>query len=115
VSTPDGDTLNGSLSVDVTTGAKPATAFSAQLQGRLAALVKPYLPAAAGPLAVSVKAKGRLEGSALEVAALNAQIDREGKGLLAAIDVAQPLGLDLNTQKVHATDAAAVCGSRALG
>ncbi len=104
ISTPDGDTLSGSLSAEITTGVKPATAFSAQLQGRLAALVKPYLPADAGVLALAVNAKGRLEGSALQLSALKIQIDREGGGVLAAIEALQPLSLAIDTQKASASD-----------
>lgn len=107
ISTPDGDSLIGSVSADFVTGAKPATAFSAQLQGRVAALVKPYLPADAGPLTLAVSAKGRFEGSALQLAALKVQIDREGGGVLTAVEVLQPLALELDTKKVRAPDATA--------
>ncbi len=106
VSSPDGDALTGSLSADVALGAKPATAFTAQLQGRLTTLVKPYLPAA-GPLVVTVSTKGRLEGNELQLATLKAQVDREGGAVLAAVEALQPLSLDLEPLKVRAGNAAA--------
>ena len=108
VSTPDGDTVTGVLSADVVLalGKKPATTFSAQLQGRLAALVKPYLPADAGPLTLAVSAKGRQEGNALQLAALKVQVDREGRGVLAGVEALQALSIDLDALKVSAPDAA---------
>lgn len=99
VSTGDGDSLAGSVSADLLTGPKPATAFSAQLEGRIAALVKPYLPAEVGPLTLALKAQGRLEGNALQLSALKLQIDREGGVVLAAVDALQPLALDVSTKK----------------
>ncbi|MBI5766259.1 MAG: hypothetical protein HZA93_00570 [Verrucomicrobia bacterium] len=107
ITTPDGDTLGGALSAEISSGAKPATAFSAQLTGRLAALIKPYLPVPTGPLAVAVNAKGRLEGNALQLSALKVQADREGAGVLAAVEALQPLTIDLKAQKLSAPDAAA--------
>ncbi len=105
VSTADGDSLAGSVSADLLTGPKPATAFSAQLEGRLAALVKPYLPAEVGPLTLALKAQGRVEGTTLQLAALKLQIDREGGVVLAAVEALQPLGLDLSTKKISAPNA----------
>ena len=107
VSTGDGDSLAGSVSADLLTGPKPATAFSAQLEGRIAALVKPYLPAEVGPLTLALKAQGRLEGNALQLSALKLQIDREGGVVLAAVDALQPLALDVSTKKISAPQAAA--------
>ena len=107
VSTGDGDSLAGSVSADLLTGPKPATTFSAQLEGKIAALVKPYLPAEVGPLTLALKAQGRLEGNALQLSALKLQIDREGGVVLAAIDALQPLALDVSTKKISAPQAAA--------
>ena len=107
VSTGDGDSLAGSVSADLLTGPKSATAFSAQLEGRIAALVKPYLPAEVGPLTLALKAQGRLEGNALQLSALKLQIDREGGVVLAAVDALQPLALDVSTKKISAPQAAA--------
>jgi hypothetical protein len=102
VSTADGDSLSGSLSTEVTTGPKPATAFTTKLQGRLAALVKPYLPAEVGALTLAVNTQGRLEGNALQISALKLQIDREGGAVLAAIEALQPLSADIAAQKISA-------------
>ena len=107
ISTVDGDSLAGSVSVDLMTGAKPATTFSAQLEGRVAALVKPYLPADVGALALALKTHGRLEGNALQLASLKLQLDREGRVVLAGVETLQPLAVDLSTQKLSAPNAAA--------
>lgn len=106
VSTPDGDTLTGALSADIVTGTAMATTFAAELQGRLMALVKPYLPAAAGPLTLAVSAKGRHEGRTLQFAVLKLQVDREGGGVLAAVEALQPLSVDLDGLTVGASDVA---------
>lgn len=107
ISTPDGDTVTGVLSADIVTGGTMATTFSVELQGRLAALVKPYLPADAGPLTLAVSAKGRHEGQSLQLAALKVQVDREGGGVLAAVEALQPLSVDLGGLKVGASNATA--------
>jgi hypothetical protein len=107
ITTPDGDTLAGSLSAEIVSGAQPTTMFSAQLTGRVAALVKPYLPSPTGPLAVAVNAKGRLEGNSLQLSTLKLQADREGGLVLAGVEALQPLTIDFRTQKVTAPDAAA--------
>jgi hypothetical protein len=106
ISTPEGDTVSGTLSADLTRGAKPATAFSADLQGKLAALLKPYLPAGVGPLTLAVSTKGRLEGQSLQLAALKVQVDREGGAVLAGVETLQPIAVALDTQKVSAPNAA---------
>ncbi len=101
VSTPDGDTLTGTLSADVTmppagnTTVKPLTAFKAQLQGRLVALTKPYLPPAVGPLTVNINAQGSHDGVAVKLSTLSTKIDREGGVALASVEALQPLTLDL--------------------
>jgi hypothetical protein len=103
ITTPDGDTLTGALGAEVTmppsgnTTAKPATAFSAQLQGKLVTLAKPYLPAEVGTLTVEVNAKGKHDGTAntVQISALTTKIDREGGVALASVEALQPLTLDL--------------------
>jgi|GEM_PF-5355425 len=108
VSTPDGDTLLGAVNADVALGgAAPVTAFSAELKGRLTALVKPYLPADVGPLTLALSTKGRHDGNVLQFAALKVQIDREGGVPLAAIEALQPISVDLTKLQVRAPNAAA--------
>lgn len=105
VTTPVGDTITGSVSADTLMGATPATSFAAQLNGRLSALIKPYLPVDTGPLTLAVAARGRHEGNALSLAELKVQVDREGGALLAGLEAAQPLAIDLAALKVSAADA----------
>ena len=108
VSTADGDTLLGAVSADIALGgAAPVTAFSAELKGRLAALVKPYLPADVGPLTLALSAKGRHEGNALQLAALKVQIDRDGGVALAAIEALQAISVDLAKLQARAPNVAA--------
>ena len=106
VATPDGDTLGGGLTAEYVTGAKPATAFKVKLEGRLVGLVKPYLPADAGPLALAVDAEGRHEGSALQLSRLKVQVDRAGGANLMGLEALQPLAVDLTAGKVSAPDGA---------
>ncbi len=105
ISTADGDSLTGKLSADVINGKVPAITFATQLSGRLAALVKPYLPAEVGALTLAVNTQGRIEGNALQISALKLQVDREGGAVLAAIEALQPLTADIATQKVSTPNA----------
>ena len=112
LSTPDGDTVSGALNAEVAlpaagSTAKPVTAFTAQLQGRLVALTKPYLPAEVGPLTLSVNAKGRHDGGSVQIAALSTKIDREGGVALASVEALQPITLDLAKQSPSVPNAAA--------
>lgn len=112
ISTPDGDTVSGALNADVTlpaagSTAKPITAFTAQLQGKLVALTKPYLPAEVGPLTLAVNAKGRHDGVSVQIATLTTKIDREGGVVLASIEALQPISLDLAKQQPSVPNAAA--------
>ena len=107
LATAEGDLVTGTLSAEVITGAKPATVFATTLQGRLAALVKPYLPADVGALTLAVNTQGRLEGNALQISALKLQIDREGGAVLAAVETLQPLAADIATQKISVPSPAA--------
>ena len=100
ISTADGDSLTGKLSADVISGKVPAITFATQLSGRLAALIKPYLPADVGALTLAINTQGRLEGNALQISALKLQVDREGGAVLAGIEALQPLTADIATQKV---------------
>ncbi len=112
LSTPDGDTVGGALSAEIAlpaagSTAKPVTAFAAQLQGRLVALTKPYLPAEVGRLTLSVNAKGRHDGVTVQIATLAAKIDREGGVVLASVEALQPITLDLAKQQPGVPNAAA--------
>ncbi len=106
ISTPDGDTLTGVLSADVALGgAAPATAFAAQLQGKLSSLVKPYLPGEVGALTLGLSAKGRHEGNTLQLAALRFRVDREGGDVLTSIEALQALTVDLAKMQAKVPDA----------
>ncbi|MCX6953826.1 MAG: hypothetical protein NTV51_16885, partial [Verrucomicrobia bacterium] len=123
ITTPEGDTLTGTLGANVTlppttiaigsaTGADsklpgPVTEFTAQLQGKLVALTKPYLPAEVGPLTVAVNAKGRHDGVSVQIATLTTKVDREGGVALVAIEALQPISLDLAKQQPSVPNAAA--------
>ena len=112
ISTPGGDTVSGALNADVTlpaagSAAKPITTFTAQLQGKLVALIKPYLPAEVGPLTLAVNAKGRHDGGSVQIATLSTKIDREGGVALASIEALQPITLDLAKQQPSVPNAAA--------
>jgi hypothetical protein len=100
ISTPDGDTVSGSLGADVAmpaagSTAKPVTSFTAELKGKLVTLVKPYLPPEVGPLTLAVSAKGKHDGASVQLAALSTKIDREGGVLLGSVEALQPLTIDL--------------------
>ncbi len=106
VSTPDGDTVSGVLSADVTLGgAAPVVAFAAQLQGKLLSLVKPYLPADVGALTLALSAKGRYEGNTLQLAALRFRVDRDGGDVLASVEALQALTVDLAKTQARVADA----------
>ena len=108
VSTPDGDTLLGAVGADVALGsAAPVTVFSAELKGRLTALLKPYLPADVGPLTIALSSKGRHEGNALQLAALKIQIDREGGVALASLEALQAISINLAKLQARSSNATA--------
>jgi hypothetical protein len=105
ISTPDGDTLTGVLSADVALGgAAPATAFAAQLQGKLSSLVKPYLPGEVGALTLGLSAKGRHEGNTLQLAALRFRVDRDGGDVLASVEALQAFTVDLAKMQASVPD-----------
>lgn len=105
ISTPDGDTLTGVLSADVALGgAAPATAFAAQLQGKLSSLVKPYLPGEVGALTLGLSAKGRHEGNTLQLSALRFRVDRNGGDVLASVEALQALTVDLAKMQASVPD-----------
>jgi hypothetical protein len=107
VSAPDGDNLSGGLKADVTLGGpSPVIAFSAELKGRLAALVKPYLPADVGPLTLALNAEGRHDGKIVQLSGLKLKVDREGGVALASIETLQAITIDPAKQAASAANAA---------
>lgn len=96
VSVPAGDTLRGHLSADVTNFAKaPIIAFAGELQGKLITLLKPHLPLDPGPLAVNAAFQGRHEGQTVNLEKASATVNRDGGALLTALQVQQPVRIDL--------------------
>lgn len=99
VTLPAGDAVTGALSTEVTNLAKaPSIAFSGQLQAKLVAAHKPFLPPGLdlGPLTVAKTIEGRLDGKNLQLAKATATVTREGGALLSAIELLQPVRANLD-------------------
>ncbi|MEY4940940.1 MAG: hypothetical protein RIQ93_2675, partial [Verrucomicrobiota bacterium] len=96
ISMPAGDSLAGKASLEIANLAtKPVVTFGAQLQARIVAALKPYVPVDTGPLAVGVDASGQLEGDVLQLTKLSAKINRDGGALLADVELLQVTKADL--------------------
>ncbi|MDO8540457.1 MAG: hypothetical protein Q7S40_08440 [Opitutaceae bacterium] len=96
ISMPAGDSLAGKLGAEVTELAKtPRIAFTSQLQARVVAALKPYLPLDPGPLAIILAADGRLQGDVLHIAKANVTVNRESGALLTALELQQPVTANL--------------------
>ncbi|MBL9201599.1 MAG: hypothetical protein JNL39_13905 [Opitutaceae bacterium] len=99
ITMPTGDAVSGTFSTEVTNLAKaPVVTFSGQLQAKLLAAHKPYLPAGLdlGPLTVANAIEGRLEGKNLQLSKVTSTVSREGGALLSSIELLQPVRADLN-------------------
>ncbi|HUR57282.1 MAG TPA: hypothetical protein VM029_06210, partial [Opitutaceae bacterium] len=95
-SMPAGDAISGSVSADVTDLARtPAIAFTTQLQAKLVAAHKPYLPVDTGPLSITSHVQGRMAGDILQLAKLAATVNRDGGAMLAVVDLQQPITANL--------------------
>ena len=96
ISMPAGDSVAGNVSADVTNLAKtPTIAFAAQLQAKVVAALKPYLPVATGPLAANLAVEGRHEGQTLALDKATAVVNRDGGGMLADVALQQAVRADL--------------------
>src|SRR6185436_17715033 len=108
---PAGDTLTGNVSADVTNvSTTPTIAFAGQLQAKIVEALKPYLPVVTGPLAIETSVQGRLQGNVLNIAKSSTTINRAGGGLIAAVELQQPMTANLKASTFtfpNATAAAA--------
>lgn len=116
ISLPAGDNIAGKLTADVTNLAtKPAIAFTAALQGKLVAALKPYLPLDPGALALDLAAAGRLEGDALQLTQYRTTVNRDTGTLLVAIELQQTIAGDLKAKTFAGAKPDAVAARVRLG
>ncbi len=93
---PAGDAVTGRITSEITNLATtPAIAFNVQIQARTVAALKAYLPVDPGPLSVVAALEGNLEGSSLRLAKASLTANRANGGLLASLELQQPLTADL--------------------
>lgn len=98
ITMPAGDSVTGAFNTEITNLATtPIIAFSGQTQAKLVSAHKPYLPAGLdlGPLTIANAIEGRLEGKNLQLAKVSSTVTREGGALLSAIELLQPVRVDL--------------------
>lgn len=116
ISLPAGDSLGGKLTADVTNLAtKPAIAFTAALQGKLVAALKPYLPLDPGALTLDLAAAGRLEGDALQLTQLRTVVNRDTGALLVGVELQQTVAGDLKAKTFAGAKPDAVAARVRLG
>ncbi len=116
ISLPAGDSVAGKLTADVTNVAtKPAIAFTAALQGKLLAALKPYLPLDPGALTFDLAAAGRLEGDALQLTQYRTTVNRDAGGLLVSVELQQPIAGDLKAKTFAGAKPDAVAARVRLG
>lgn len=116
VTMPAGDSLTGQLGAEVTNLAtKPAIAFTSQLEAKIVAALKPYLPLDPGPLAVQMAAEGRLNGDVLQLAKASATVNRQNGGLLGAFELQQPVTANLGAGTATVPKPAATAARVRLG
>ncbi len=111
-----GDELAGTISADLTNLAtKPATSFRVQLQAKVVTLLKPFVAFDPGALTVKLDAEGRHEGDSVQLAQAGAIVNRDNGALLAAVDLQQPVRMDLKASSFAATNPAATAARLRLG
>jgi hypothetical protein len=116
ISLPAGDNLGGTIDADITrNGAKSIVAFAAQLQGRVVAALKPYLPLDPGPLGLTTALNGHLDGSSLQLEKASVNVSRDGGAALAALDLQQRVTVDLAEKTFAVPNAAASLARVHLG
>lgn len=115
-SMPSGDTVRGRFTADIThPGGVQTIAFTTDTDAKFVALLKPYLNADTGPLTVSTKSAGTLAGNELHFAHSNTRITRPSGQLISAIDLEQPLTLDLKSNAISTPKPGAEALRIALG
>lgn len=96
LSMPAGDRVTGRLVADVTQlSTAPQVAFTSETQAQIVAALKPYLPVQTGPLTIASRSEGTFAGSTVHVVRATTEVSRSSGPLLSAIEVLQPLMLDL--------------------
>ncbi|MEY3607385.1 MAG: hypothetical protein RLZZ447_173, partial [Verrucomicrobiota bacterium] len=116
LSLPAGDSVTGVLRAESgPLSARPATTFEAQLDARVAALLRPFLAFDPGALEAKLSLSGRHEGHVLDVTQAAVRVNRAGGALLAAATVLQPVQSDLRASRWTARDVTAPAARLELG
>ncbi|MFM9090728.1 MAG: hypothetical protein ACKOUK_03180, partial [Verrucomicrobiota bacterium] len=104
---PAGDAVQGELRAETRplTG-KPATTFQANLDAKVATLLRPFIAFDPGAREAKVNLEGRHEGDALTVSRAEAGVTRAGGAPLARLALLQPVRGDLRAGKFAADNAA---------
>jgi hypothetical protein len=113
---PSGDSVTGVLRAESgPLSARPATTFEAQLDARVASLLRPFLAFDPGALEAKVSLGGRHEGQSLSVTQAAVRVNRAGGPLLMAATLLQPVQGDLQANRWSARDATAPAARLELG
>ena len=118
ISMPDGDAVAGVVNADITNLATtPIIAFSAQLQAKIVAALKPYLPGELnlGPLTMKAALEGQLEGQTLRLSKAVKTVTRDNNVLLASVELQQPVAVDLKKPAFSVPNPAATAARLRLG
>ena len=113
---PSGDSVAGVLRAESgPLSARPATTFEAELDARVASLLRPFLAFDPGALAAKVSLSGRHEGQSLAVTQAAVRVNRAGGALLTAATLLQPVQGELQANRWSARDATAPAARLELG
>lgn len=116
LSMPTGDSVVGQLKADVTQlKTTPAIVFTTQLQAKIVSLLKPYSPVEVGPLSADIALAGRLEGDNLALAKATLNVNREGNVMMTALELLQPLKVDVKKTTFAASNPNATVARLRLG
>ena len=116
LSLPSGDSVAGVLRAESgPLSARPATTFEAELDARVASLLRPFLAFDPGALAAKVSLSGRHEGQSLAVTQAAVRVNRAGGPLLMAATLLQPVQGELQANRWSARDATAPAARLELG
>lgn len=104
---PAGDAVQGELRAETRplTG-KPATTFQANLDAKVAAMLRPFLAFDPGALEAKVTLEGRHEGDTLTLSRANADVRRAAGAPLAQLSLLQTVRGDLKAGTFAAEEAA---------
>ncbi len=116
LSMPAGDAVTGNVTADITHfDTKPIVAFGAQLQVKVIAALKPYLPVDTGPLTAALSTEGRIEGDTMVINKSSSTVTREGGAMLTSYELVQPLTLDLKKSTFTVANPTATAARLKLG